>query len=142
MTAIRKFWRLGAAERWLLFDAGISIAVFRIALWILPWSRVSAMRWNRGVSRVGRFSVERLEWAVRNASRVVPGASCLTQALALHHLMTRAGYASSIHIGVAKVPERGFQAHAWVEHGGMTLLNSAGEVAHYARLIALDPPSV
>jgi hypothetical protein len=140
MTAIRRFWQRSAAERGLLLEAGISLLVFRIALWLLPWQRVSALRWQAGMSRASRFSVERLEWAVRNASRVVPGASCLTQALALHHLLARADYPSTIHIGVAKLPERGFEAHAWVEHGGIALLNSANEVAHYSRLIAFEPP--
>ncbi len=142
MTAMRKFWLLSPSERGLLLDAGISLLVFRIALWMLPWHRVRGLRWRSGISRGSRFSVERLEWAVRNASRVIPGASCLTQALALHHLMARASYPSSIHIGVAKIPGRGFEAHAWVEHGGVALLNSAGEVAHYSRLLALEPPSL
>jgi hypothetical protein len=142
MTAMRKFWQLSSAERGLLLEAGISLLVFRIALSLLPWQRVSGLRWRKGMSRLCRFSVERLEWAVRNASRVIPGASCLTQALALHHLLARAGYPSSIHVGVAKRPDRGFEAHAWVEHGGMTLLNSASDVAHYSRLIAFEPPSL
>lgn len=141
MTAMRKFWQLNPAERALLLDAGLSLVVFRIALWLLPWHRVSGLHWRKGLSRVSRFSVERLEWAVRNSSRLVPRASCLTQALALHHLLARASYPSSIHIGVAKMTGRGFEAHAWVEHGGITLLNSAGEVAHYSRLLALEPPS-
>jgi hypothetical protein len=142
MTAMRKFWQLSSAERGLLFEAGLSLLVFRIALWLLPWQRVSRLRWQKGLSRVSRFSVERLEWAVRNASRVIPGASCLTQALALQHLLARAGYPSSIHFGVAKNPDRGFEAHAWVEHEGGTLLNSASEVAHYSRLIAFETRSL
>ena len=89
-----------------------------------------------------RSSVESLEWAVRTARRMVPLATCLTQALALHHLLARAGYESSIHIGVAKTAGRGFEAHAWVEHAGVTLLSSPSEVAHYSRLLALRAPSL
>jgi hypothetical protein len=142
MTAMRKFWQLGPVERGLLLDAGVSLVVFRIALWLVPWRRASALRWRKGISSATGLSVENLEWSVRSASRVIPGASCLTQALALHNLLSRAGYSSSIHLGVAKTSGRGFEAHAWVEHEGVTLLNSADEVAHYSRLIALEPTSL
>ena len=141
MTAMRKFWRLSSAERGLLISAAILLAEIRSALWLLPWRRVSGLRRWPHMFRPRRFSVERLEWAVRNSSRLVPGATCLTQALTLQHLLARADYPSIIHIGVAKKPDRGFEAHAWVEHGGLTLLNSASEVAHYSRLLTVEAPS-
>jgi len=140
MIVMRKFWRLSSAERGLLISAAILLAEIRSALWLLPWRRVSGMRRWPCMSRPSRFGVERLEWAVRNSSRVVPGSTCLTRALALQHLLARGGYPSSIHIGVAKKPDSGFEAHAWVEHAGATLLNSAGEVAHYSRLLTVETP--
>jgi Transglutaminase-like superfamily len=142
MTAMRKFWHLSSAERGLLLKAGILLAVYRIALWVLPWNRMAVSRPSPAESRADRSSVERMEWAVRTARRMVPLATCLTQALALHHLLARAGYESSIHIGVAKTAGRGFEAHAWVEHAGVTLLSSPSEVAHYSRLLALRAPSL
>ena len=137
---MRKLLQLNSAERGLLIDAGILLMVFRAALWIMPWHRVSGLRPELRTSRAGRFSVGRMEWAVRNASRLVPGATCLTQALALHRLLACASYASSIHIGVAKKPGCGFEAHAWVEHGGVALLNSATEIARYSRLLTVEAP--
>jgi hypothetical protein len=142
MSAIRKFRQLSSAERGLLFRAGILLAGYRVALWLLPWNRVAVLRPSPAPSRASRFSVERIEWAVRTARRGAPFAACLTQALALHHLLARAGYESSIHIGVAKTEGRGFEAHAWVEHAGVTLLSSPSEVAHYSRLLALRAPSL
>jgi hypothetical protein len=139
---MRKFWQLSAAERGLLLNAGILLAVYRVALWVLPWNRLAVSRPAPGASRASKFSIERSEWAVRTARRLIPRATCLTQALTLHHLLARAGYESSIHIGVAKAPDGEFEAHAWVEHDGVTLLSSAGEVAHYSRLIALQAPSL
>jgi hypothetical protein len=138
VSAVRKFWRLSGSDRRLLLDAAALSAAYRVALWMLPWDRVAALRSSRDKSLAKQISVERLEWAVRAASRRIPAANCLTAALALHHLMSRAGYDSSIHIGVAKTPARGFEAHAWVEHDGATLLSSATEIAHYARLLALQ----
>jgi Transglutaminase-like superfamily len=142
MTAMRKFWQLSSAERGLLLNAGVVLAVYRVALWVLPWNRVAVSRPSPGESRAEPSSVESLEWAVRTARRMVPLATCLTQALALHHLLARAGYESSIHIGVAKTAGRGFEAHAWVEYAGVTLLSSPSEVAHYSRLLALRAPSL
>jgi hypothetical protein len=142
MTVMRKFWHLSSAERGLLLKAGILLAIYRIALWVLPWKRVAVSRPLPGESRTDRSSVETLEWAVRTAHRRVPFATCLTQALALHHLLARAGYESSIHIGVAKTAGRGFEAHAWVEYSGVTLLSSPSEIAHYSRLLALRTPSL
>ena len=139
---MRKFWHLSSAERGLLLKAGILLVVYRIALWVLPWNRMAVSRPSPRESRADRSSVESLEWAVRTARRMVPLATCLTQALALHHLLARAGYESSIHIGVAKTAGRGFEAHAWVEHAGVTLLSSPSEVAHYSRLLALRAPSL
>jgi|HubBroStandDraft_1064217.scaffolds.fasta_scaffold03727_3 hypothetical protein len=137
MTVMRKLWRLSSAERGLLLKAGMLIALYRVALWVVPWRRLAVSRPPANSSSAARFSVERLEWAVRTAQRAIPRATCLTQALALHHLLARAGYASSIHIGVAKNVSGAFDAHAWVEHGGVTLLSSASEVAHYSHLMAL-----
>jgi hypothetical protein len=139
---MHKFWQLSSAERGLLLSAGVLLAVYRVALWVLPWHRLAVSRPLPGRSRVSRLSVERLEWAVSTASRPIPRATCLTKALALHQLLARAGYPSSIHIGVAKAPGRGFEAHAWVEHEGVTLLSSASEVAHYSHLLALQAPSL
>jgi Transglutaminase-like superfamily len=136
MAAIRKFMRLRSDERKLLVRAGITLATFRAALWLLPWSAVLRMLENEPADFEG-FTVDRLAWAVRNASRVVPRSTCLTQALALQYLLSRAGRLSSIHIGVAKERNGGFKAHAWVEHNGETILGSSGEVAQYSRLLTV-----
>lgn len=85
----------------------------------------------------GDFPVSRLEWAVRAASRRIPMATCLTQALALQCLLTRAGHAAEVHVGVKKDDQAGFQSHAWVECEGQMLLSAPCEVAEYSRLLAL-----
>ena len=82
--------------------------------------------------------VSRLVWAVRAASRRIPAASCLTQSLALHCLLTRAGHAAQIHIGVAKDPTSKFHAHAWVEHEGEPLLSDPAEIVDYVHLLAVE----
>lgn len=142
MSAVRKFWQLGGADQRLLLRAAILLAWYRLALWLLPWRRVSALRRSPSTPGETQRGVDRLEWAVSTASRVIPRGTCLTKALALHHMLSQAGYDSSIHIGVAKTLVRGFEAHAWVEHNGLTLLSRESELAHYSRLTVFQAPSL
>lgn len=137
---IRTLMSLAPAERGLILRTLPLVAVIRAALWVVPL---------RGVGRLMRacehlpFSVpndlpvSRLEWAVRAASRRVPAATCLTQALALQFLLVRSGRSSEVHIGVRKDAEAGLQSHAWVECDGRTLLSAPSEIIGYSRLLAL-----
>ena len=47
-------------------------------------------------------SVEQVVWGVRAVSRYLPGATCLTQAIAAQSLLTHCGFPSQVEIGVAK----------------------------------------
>jgi hypothetical protein len=116
----------------LLGSALVTVARVRIALWVLPWPRLArSISIRRNVpSRAP--SPGRLEWTVRVASRAVPYATCLTQALALHRMLARHGYRSIVQVGVCNVDGR-FLAHAWVEHQGQTLLATPENVARYSR---------
>lgn len=138
MTASRKFARLSSAERALLCEAGLLLIVIRLMLWLLPWRRAIVLIASLRVSPSSRFSVDRLEWAVRTAAHIVPRATCLTRALALRHLLSRGGYPSSIQIGVAMEHGGRFVAHAWVEHDGDIPLDTTGDVAPYTRFLKLD----
>ena len=56
-------------------------------------------------------------WALSRGARLVPVATCLTQALSMQVLLGRAGYPSRLFLGVKKNDKGGFEAHAWVECG-------------------------
>jgi transglutaminase superfamily protein len=125
----------------LLGSALVTVARVRIALWLLPWSRFAkSMTISQNVTPVPR-SPERLEWSVRVASRAVPYATCLTQALALHRLLARHGHCSIVQVGVGNVDGR-FLAHAWVEHNGKTLLGTSENVARYSRFFTWPAPQL
>lgn len=72
--------------------------------------------------------------AIDIASRVVPGATCLTRALALQVLLRRQGRVSRLHIGVAKDQAHGLEAHAWVEYRGRIVLGDSPDLSRYTRL--------
>lgn len=131
---LRALARLQPAELALLLYALLLVVRIRIALLWRPWRLVLARVAPPNTASCDRFSVDRLEWAVRTAGRIVPGATCLTQALALSHLLSRSGYASIVQIGVTNEDGQ-FTAHAWVECDGAPLLSSAADITRYSRLL-------
>ncbi|MDP2996080.1 MAG: lasso peptide biosynthesis B2 protein [Bryobacterales bacterium] len=139
MNRLRRFARLEPGERVLVLRATLLVAAIRLGLWLLPFRALKRIMQRRLVSSAShpRFSPARLAWAVRAVSRAIPGATCLTQALALHYLLTRAGHTARVRIGVSKDAGRSFQAHAWVEHRDGTLLNTPAEVAEYTPITTL-----
>jgi hypothetical protein len=138
MTALRRFARLSSAERALLVQAGLLLIVIRLMLWLVPWRRAIIFIASMRVAPSTRFSVDRLEWAVRTAAQVVPRETCLTRALALRHFLSRGGHPSIVQIGVATEPGGRFVAHAWVEHDDEILLSTTEDVARYTRFLTLD----
>ena len=66
-----------------------------------------------------------LAWAVRNVSRVIPFASCLTQALSLQKLLAQDGYASTIRVGVKLDDKNEVDAHAWVVFDDQVLIGGS-----------------
>lgn len=139
MTRLHKLASLSPVERVLLVRAGILVAVVRALLWVAPWRRVEAIL--RGRSRnlpstayLSKFSPDRLAWAVRTSSRVVPAATCLTQAVALQWLLKNTGRVCCVCIGVTKDANHRFHAHAWVEHEGGVLLDRPAQVVRYSHL--------
>lgn len=136
----RRLRRITPRRGALLALSAILLLHTRLALWLLPWPRLLA-RVDPAIGAFpSRFSVAELEWAVRAASRLVPRATCLTQALTLNHLLHRAGRASLVRIGVARRSGQ-FAAHAWVEHGGTPLLSRADEIEQYVPVLTWRPPA-
>lgn len=68
-----------------------------------------------------------LSWAVVRTATVVPGATCMTQALALRYLAAREGHSCTIRIGVKHESGKPFEAHAWVVHHGMIIIGGQKE---------------
>ena len=69
------------------------------------------------------------------ASRRVPKATCLTQAIALRTLLARDGKESELRIGVAKAEDGRLEAHAWLESDGRIVIGGR-ESSRFAVLAA------
>jgi hypothetical protein len=124
-----------------LFGALPVVATVRLALWIVPFR--TTRRFVGSISPHGSAAapdpseVRRLVRAVRAASRLVPQATCLTQAIALHYLLARRGRAARIHIGVRRAESGGFESHAWVELDGVVVIGG-GDLSTFVPLMELQ----
>jgi hypothetical protein len=119
--------RLDWSDRLLLAEAALVVPVVRMALTILSFRLV-----HRGIAAATRFlrrpapetprTQARITWAVMVVAARVPGASCLTQALAASLLLVRHGHIATLRVGVAKNDDGTLRAHAWLESGGRAIL--------------------
>lgn len=134
---MNKWRRLSAARRAALLEGLVAVAFVRLTLRLVPW-RV----WEGGDVRLPRASrggaqpsVEDIAWAVRRVSRAVPGATCLTQALAARLLLSRRGYDARLEIGVTRVPGSRLRAHAWLTTDDLVVIGGR-DAAGYTPLSA------
>jgi Transglutaminase-like superfamily len=135
MRKLKRFKQLAAGERRVLLHVFVMVSAVRVALWILPVQAARRIVARASACRDGG-SVRQLVWAVRAASRYVPGASCLTQAIAAQALLGRYGVPSQIEIGVSKNHSR-FHAHAWLVCQGQVVLGGP-ELEQYNSLIVWE----
>ncbi len=135
MRRIAAFFALAGRDRVLLIEAVVSLLVVGLALRFAGLARLRA--WT-GTPGDRKAPLDRLVWAVDAASRVLPGVTCLSSALALQRMLSLRGYGSELHIGVAHKEK--FAAHAWLVREGRVLI---GEHDHgdYARLATWAAPS-
>ena len=138
---LKKFLALSRSDKLLLFSCVPVVAATRLGLTLLSYKTLK--RWlpdGAGAKLASDDEVRRLAWGVRNAARVVPGASCLTQALAAQFLLARSGRRSQIQIGVAQEAGGQVIAHAWlISNGSVVIGGSQRELQRYKFLAELDP---
>jgi hypothetical protein len=145
MRSLRSFYRRSGHEKRLVLTAFILLALVRAGLWSLSFlqirrmlQRVSPRSSLRGDTR---SEVGRLSWAVSTASRFIPRATCLVQALALQTMLRQHGIESSLNIGVAKQDGDRLNAHAWIQHGD-ELIACGSDPVDYTPLLVLQTETV
>jgi hypothetical protein len=136
---IYKFLHLQTDVKILLFKSFLLLSTIRLGLWILPFQKlrhVLAKRHKISIYPEGndRKQIKNVVWAVTLASRYVPSASCLTQALAVIVLLNGVGHRAQLRIGVAKGTDGKLEAHAWVEMSGEIILGEQGDLSRFSVL--------
>jgi hypothetical protein len=125
MVTLKKIVTMKSGDRSLLGRAIFLVSTVRVGLWVLPFRSVQRIVGRASRRRPATYPLGRCVWAVGTASRFVPGATCLTQALAAKVLLAESGYDSRIQIGVSKDEHGRFRAHAWVVCGDEIVIGGA-----------------
>ena len=123
------------AQRRLLVEAALWLAVFRVALRIVPFARTAALLRlsqtsdsHAGDDSAGRSTdggqsnredaADTIGWAVASAAAHAPWhSSCLVQSLAGHVILRNHHLSSVVYLGVAKSGDGDFLAHGWLRCG-------------------------
>lgn len=141
MSRVVKFIRLRSGEKILIARASFWLFFFRAGLFLSPTR--FARKWVRNGEGCGTVvpeangpAVQDVVRAVRRCKAYVPYATCLTQALTARKMLSSYGYDAVLKIGVAKSGGL-FEAHAWVEVGGMVVL---GRQPYHSRYAVLESP--
>jgi hypothetical protein len=137
MLRVRKFLRANWKDKALFAGALGLVAFVRLGLSFRSYNWLK--RWVPATPK-GEASFERasgIALAVSRASRLVPHASCLTQAFAGQLFLACQGYSSSIRIGVDNEGEK-IIAHAWLLAGEQVVLGGGPrKLARYSVLADL-----
>jgi hypothetical protein len=146
MKRMRKFLSLSKADQVLLLKSALVLGAITLGLRVLSF--LTVQRVLAGTTKPAdrlhhahRPSPERIAWAVRVASRGLPAATCLSQALAVRALLLRQGYPAQLRIGVAKGETGQLDAHAWVESEGRIVIGGAQDLSRYTPLPSLEGES-
>ena len=110
------------------------VGVVRLALTLSSYNRVRGIVTRLDARRDASIAdLRRVAWGVAAAARLVPGATCLTQALAGQYLLARQGNASKISIGIEKGSGSELKAHAWLMSGSHIVLG--GSINGFSHLV-------
>jgi hypothetical protein len=142
---VARFLNLPHAKQMLLIQVVALLGAIRLGVWLVPFGTI-----RRVLGRIARrgslnssaeeeaTAIARVVQAVETAGRHCPAiATCLTQALAAHVLIGRAGYQSDLRIGITRDDRGKFVAHAWLENNGKVLIGDIG-LSNYAPMPVLN----
>jgi len=144
---IRKLLGLSSAEQALLVQVFGLLVVVRAALWLIKFKKLQSLLSRvevRGSRKLNSRAVpaERVARFVAAASRYVPRASCLTQALVANTLLRRAGHDAVLRVGISRQAGTDLRAHAWVECAGKVVIGRIKDFEDFQPLPPLQMASV
>jgi hypothetical protein len=147
ISGCRRWRALDPADRPLLIEAVIVLAIARVSTRVLPFRRTAALfgleQSVSGSPAGGRAlpaAAGRPVWAWSAAATRMPRAgTCLVQALGGSAMLGRRGIATTIHLGVTRDPRdaRALTAHAWLCCDD-TIVTGAAGANRYTPLAAFD----
>lgn len=139
MKKISRFFHMKISDQVFLARCILVLCIVRFALSI---KLVSLVRQNIARIQVAadadQNALKMVAWGISACSKYVPGATCLTQALAGQYLLARLKFKSVVRIGIERESHENVRAHAWLLSGGFVVLGGgASGMRHYATLVDL-----
>ncbi|MGC4024064.1 MAG: lasso peptide biosynthesis B2 protein [Mesorhizobium sp.] len=114
------------------------ICVVRVGLSTIGYRRLDNLLGRFGRAKIRPVDLRKVAWGVSSAARLVPHASCLTQAVAGRFLLSLKGQPSIIRIGVDNNSSQSLKAHAWLISGTSIVLGGASlEASPFVHLVDL-----
>jgi len=108
----------------LLIEAAFALGAARLVLALLPFRRIAARLGRAGEESADTIPpaldniAEQVGWAAETMARHLPWqSSCLAQALSAWWMLGRRGIVGTVYFGVARNPDKPFDAHAWLRCG-------------------------
>lgn len=132
------FRRFPPADRKLAFAAIVLLTAVSVALRIMSLQRVTRLIKISNIARPIHNAVlpRQVAWAVQLASRYMPRATCLPQAVTTQLLLSWHGHSSRLHIGVALAQK--FEAHAWVECEGSVVIGGTERLDQFTPILTVN----
>ncbi len=142
METLRKYFYLSLSDKGLLVKSAFLVIAIRLGLSLFSFKRILKLvdienNNFSGIKNKNRVSLDRITWSVETCGRYIPKTTCLIKALTAQVLLTRYGYQSKLHIGVAKNGDKNLDAHAWVESQGNILIGNLKDLSKFAPLSTL-----
>lgn len=134
LVRLYNFTRRPWQDQWLYFQTYILLGLARLAINIVPFSRLvkhlgpSMVESPMEVPVAHLREARRIAWMVRSASRYTPWKSnCFPQAIAAKYLLHRRGINSTLYLGAAFKARTELEAHAWLRCGQLYVTGGAGD---------------
>jgi len=128
MGVISNFIKLPSRDKLVALESLFWVIRIRITLWLFPFPSVQRKVQKKASkhhpTKEHVISMAKLRTMITVASRYVPRATCLVQALAGYILFSKYGYQPSIKIGVSTLNGE-FEAHAWLEDDNRVVLGES-----------------
>jgi transglutaminase-like putative cysteine protease len=130
---LHRYARIPRAQKRLLREALMSLAIARIALACLPFRRIAAWMGTPGAETPATATADQIRtaeevgWAVGVLQRRVPwDGRCFAQALAATAMLRRRGLEGTVSFGACPGESAGFNAHAWLRVGPCMVTGGPG----------------
>ncbi|OCC15629.1 hypothetical protein DBT_0980 [Dissulfuribacter thermophilus] len=141
MGKLSRFICLEPLEKRLFFLSLGWILFTRFALTIFPFKKTLALVESQAKKYLknpkatsGEISVARLAWLISRAAHIVPGSTCLVQALAGKIIFASQGINPKFHIGVNMQEKHDLEAHAWLTLDGEVILGQMPNLSKFKPL--------